>query len=573
MLKAPIWRKRFLFLSFAVLLPSGVFASDPPKNTGHATPPSWTPPARDWFDNTPVVPDPNAQADPLVLAGSGSFTLQPQFRPRKPGKTSTSSVAPFSDTVPLAGSHHFKLRANPLTVPGGSPQLIGQPFFYSTLNVAETEPYIIANNIYHADTGQTLTHHVAAFHHPATYNGSYDIWIHANYTTDATSASGLSTPALQYVPSGYTFSTDPWLSQNSFNDGIAPRRMYLSGVTATRNAQGVGVSPSAVRVWYSDTGGITWSGGWPVDSRSAGQPILDRPTSAVSDYSGTRGYYYVAYTEMGNPATLWITSSTNGVHPFCNAVPPIRCYPPQLTTAVVSNRDTPFAAQIIINPATGRLYVLYWPQTTVYGNAEIRMRRSSDWSVTNFEVDGFGNPIEYTIANGFTSTGFLYNGIRAFTAPTAKYNSATGRIDLAWHGSNSGSNGTAIFYMSFDPDVVTSYNTPMPYARIDATGDQYDPVLDHDPNGYTFISYLSNQDDGSNNSWYKHYGVAVAPWGYIYNPVAFDSTTMNPIMPGDYHGNFYWSSLDAFGARWLTVDAPWNTTTDYYLDVRWSNIQ
>jgi len=44
-------------------------------------------------------------------------------------------------------------------------------------------------------------------------------------------------------------------------------------------------------------------------------------------------------------------------------------------------------------------------------------------------------------------------------------------------------------------------------------------------------------------------------------------------MPGDYHGNFYWSSLDASGARWLTVDAPWNTTYDYYLDVRWTNVK
>ena len=43
-----------LFLSFASF---GVYASDPPKNTGTATPPVWIKPGIDWFDSKPVIRD------------------------------------------------------------------------------------------------------------------------------------------------------------------------------------------------------------------------------------------------------------------------------------------------------------------------------------------------------------------------------------------------------------------------------------------------------------------------------------------------------------------------------------
>ncbi|HEX8153090.1 MAG TPA: hypothetical protein VF698_08200, partial [Thermoanaerobaculia bacterium] len=386
-----------------------------------------------------------------------------------------------------------------------------------------------------------------------------------------------STPFRLSVPAGYTVSGDPWLVANSFDDGVAPRRIYASGITFNRDANGNAVAPSAVRVWYSTNGGQTWSGGWPVDSRVAGQPILDRPTATVSEHSGTRGYYYIAYTEFSNPMRLWITSSTNGVTPFCNAVQPIRCYAPQLTTALVSDREGPFGPAIVVNPNTGRLYVLWWTQFTPFGNAAIRMRRSSNWSVGNFELDGNGNPLEYTIANGYTSAGFLPNGIRAFTNVSAKYNSATGRIDLTWHGANAGSNANAIFYMSFDPDAVTTTNTPMAYSRIDAAGDQYQPVLDTDDNGWTFVSYLSNQNsvNGSgqpDNQRYQLYGFAVAPWGGIYSSYPLENATHTPFWPGDYFGNYFWTSLDGDGARWNVLDAVSNPDGSQR-DLRWTGVK
>jgi hypothetical protein len=165
----------------------------------------------------------------------------------------------------------------------------------------------------------------------------------------------------------------------------------------------------------------------------------------------------------------------------------------------------------------------------------------------------------------------LHNGFNALTAISAKYNSSTGQIDLAWHGSDASSNGAAIYFMSFNPDTVTSSNTPMPYSRIDAANDQYDPVLDVDNNGWTLVSYLSNQDDPSNIE-YSHYGFAVAPWGFIYPPVRLDSATHH-YWPGDYSGNFFWSSLDADGARFHLIDAVENPVGSGTLDTRWMGVK
>jgi hypothetical protein len=374
-------------VSLLLLLPALALASDPPKNTGHATPPVWIKPAVEWFDNRAVTPDPNAQAGPLIVAGYGSSFTSARTRPQQPAPRGGTALRPggtAEPSVPLAGSHRYRLRIAPTDVSTGSPRLIYS--WIEAISNTDTEPVIIANDI------SGTTYQVAAFHHNVVTNGRFVPWIHTSYATTANSSGfSPSSPNMLYVPSGYGFGTDPYLAENSFDDGIAPRRIYVTGCLDSTDGLGNAVAPSAVRVWYSDNGGQSWNGGWSIVSRDTGQ-IFDRDTAAVSEYSGTRGYFYDAYVDTTGSWSLYITSSTNGVTPFCNAVPPIRCYPPQLTTALVSTRDTPFNPQIVINPTTGRLYVLWWTETTPYGNTEIRMRRSSDWSVTNLEVDGNGNP-------------------------------------------------------------------------------------------------------------------------------------------------------------------------------------
>lgn len=555
-----------LFLLF--FISSAAVASNPAKNTGKAKPPLWTPPEIEWFDQTPVTPDPHAKADGRIAGGYGSSVLQ---RQAKRAKLASSPLTTAVTEVPLAGSKRFRLSASPLDASSGWPRTI-YSWMYQTPNESETEPAIVSNDV------GGVTYHVAGFHKPVVVNGLYNVWLHVNYATSITSSSfAPSAPVRLFVPSGYAASGDPWLAANSFNDGIAPRRIYASGINFNRDANGDGVAPSAIRVWYSNDGGQNWSGGWPIDSRVAGQALLDRPTTAVSEYSGTRGYFYAAYTEFTSPMRLWITSSTNGVTPFCNAVAPIHCIPPQLTKALVSDREGPFGPAIVVNPVTGRLYVFWWTQLTPFGNAAIRMRRSSDWSPTNFETDGSGNALEYTIANGYTSAGYLPSGLKALTNLSGKFNNYTGRVDLTWHGSDPFSNGTAIYYMSVDPDAVSQGNTPMAYSRVDAYGDQYEPVLDSDDSGWTFVSYLSNQNsvNGSgqlDNYRYQHYGFVVAPWGGIYSPYALESGTHRPSWPGDYHGNYYWSSLDIEGARWNVVDSVSNPDP-YLMDVRWTGVK
>jgi hypothetical protein len=176
-----------------------------------------------------------------------------------------------------------------------------------------------------------------------------------------------------------------------------------------------------------------------------------------------------------------------------------------------------------------------------------------DGSVTNLD------PTIFTIARFDLSPRTLSSGIVAFTVLTARFNSATNQIALAWNGQTPATNGTAIFYASFNPDTVTTSNTPLSYQTIDAFGDQYHPALDSDDAGWVLLAYHSNQNDPENRR-YQLYGVAIAPWG-IYTPSPLESDTHPPTpWPGDYFGNYYWTSLDASGSRWNVLNSPaWPT--------------
>jgi hypothetical protein len=106
----------------------------------------------------------------------------------------------------------------------------------------------------------------------------------------------------------YGHYADPWLAQDSAT-GPYPQRLYATGVAFDRTSDGTGnVADSAIGVWTSDNGGVTWSSPFYWTNATT---LMDKPTIAVSyDTSGvTNGYVYVTYALNGG---IYMYVSRNG---------------------------------------------------------------------------------------------------------------------------------------------------------------------------------------------------------------------------------------------------------------------
>lgn len=536
--------RRWVMCITFVVVTVNASGANPPRNTGNARVPHWVRPEIEFDDFTPGYPRADVFAPPDFGTRPVSSVALPEALLLRAPKMGVQSV-------PLAGSRRFRL-VTPNNVPGGPLN----PIFHhavsnGTASNPDAEPATISNDIAGA------TRHVAGWFQ---WDGNdWNLRAGGTSTLNSTGFTPLAITNLAY-PSGYTVSADPWLSQNSFDDGVAPRRIYLTGIVFNRDANGAGVSPSLIRTWYSNDGGATWNGGWNVDSRAAGQPFLDKPATDVSAYSGTRGYFYAAYVEFGNGTQrLLARRNTNGVAGRCNAVSPIRCYPPTFSEAEITAANNPQGAQVVVNPTNGRVYVLWYTQTNP---STIRMRRSNDGTMTGFE------PGEIIVANNFTFTWDVAPGMRSPTLPHARFNSVTNRLMLTWHGMDAGSQTSAVYYTSFDPDALIP-GSPVPArVRIDAFGHQHQPSLDHDDFGNVLVTYYSNQAD-LNNERYQLYGVYLSSGGGILTgPSVLNATQNPPAFVGDYRDNFYWTATDVDGGRWNTSWVPSTERRTYVTGVK-----
>ena len=434
----------------SLFIAASAFASNPPKNTGNKRPPDWKkPPVGDWdFDNTPAIPDPTLRAAPGLATMQVSTLLLPQAvnhaKTLQTGGTSTSQGAslvpnnPLHATrtqgvVTLAGSKRFVLATVSNDVPGG---LLNPIYTYDVSNSGsaayDVEPSVISNNVVVSPQTLEATYHVTAWaHDPGT--GHYGI---NTMSTSSLSSTGFTPGPItpMFMPSGYSDSGDNWTSENAFSDGIAPRRIYITGLMFNRDANNMAVNPSAIRTWYSDNGGGTWTGGWNIDQRDTGQFILDKPATDVSWYSGTRGYFYAAYVDLAAPQRVILREFTNGVQSG-RCLGPGHCIPPAFTETVVTSDGNllPQYPQVVVNSTNGHVYV-FWVNTILPGSPEIRMRRSLDGTVTNLD------PNEYVVANNYGLTGTVAADtsakMKALSIPHARFNPVTNQVMLTWHGSD-----------------------------------------------------------------------------------------------------------------------------------------
>lgn len=312
--------------------------------------------------------------------------------------------------------------------------------------------------------------------------------IHSSSTTDFSTFHPVDTPGQLPIPDGFLLSADPLMAVNPYSFGIAPRRMYCTGILFNPGKE---LELNSIGLWRSDDGGRNWSGPTIIAYENGGGFFLDKPAIAVSWYSGNLGYVYLTWVKVyvSNPSanSIWIARSTDGGLSFSDY---------QALTY-----DKVQGPQVVVDSSNGYVYAM-WVNWT---NNDIRSSRSPNQGV-NFEgheVVGGGN----LLMRGATING----NVRANTLPMARFNWSAARIMVVWHGY--GEAGTDIYYAY---KGCTSNCNPYGWEvqrRVNdgTTNDQFMPAIDFYSNGNVVIPFYDRRD--TDNLSYHQYFAYIYPDG------------------------------------------------------------
>ncbi|MDA8241407.1 MAG: sialidase family protein [Nitrospiraceae bacterium] len=371
------------------------------------------------------------------------------------------------------------------------------------------------------------------------------------------------------LPSGYQYTADPLMSKNAFNGGIAPGRIYTTGLIYNPGSgQSYGI-PNGIAVWSSNDGGRSWLQATIIISDTSDRTsTFDKPAVDVSWNSGSLGYVYAAYIYVyggTNPATTYIgvSRSTDGGVTF-----------PQ-TTVPFSTSDKINGVQVLVDYYSGYVYVLW----TDFSNNTIYMSTSRDmgttWSAPESVASGkMVNPNYF----GYQEYGFLKcsgsnNGVRAASVTMARFNWAANKISVVWHewkqGSPSNCNSLPPGSSGCTTEVYYAAKSPSGWqgkVKIsDAlTNDQFMPALDFDSTGNLTVTFYDRRDDANNIKYYP-YIARIDSTGRLRQANMRASTfqsdptkyTQYPCFIGDYHD--IWdqtiSNVDNYFSAWVGIPA------------------
>lgn len=348
---------------------------------------------------------------------------------------------------------------------------------------------------------------------------------YVGFTTDFFSWANTQLP----LPFGYSHSADPLQHANVFNDGIAPRRTYLTGIIYNGASN---ITPNAIGVWRSDNGGSTWSNPTLVAVNSSSTFFLDKPDVEVAWWSGTRGRVYVAYVRFHNtqPQTqnaIFVARSDDGGVSF-NA-------PVQVAQGFFQG------PQMLASTVGSRIYVIW----SDYNAANERLLMA--WS----DNQGATWTAPETVATGNLLTGAdpLTGNVRALTLPMARYNGVRNAIAVVWH--ELAADGRTDIY--FATKTATGWSAKKRINPVTAN-DQFMPALDYDPSGNYLVTYYDRSGDPNNlryrEKWVKidHLG-NILESGEVANGFESDPTLFPARFVGDYQDVWWWSFADMLGDR------------------------
>jgi hypothetical protein len=296
------------------------------------------------------------------------------------------------------------------------------------------------------------------------------------------------------MPSGYYRSADPLMSKNAFNGGVAPGRIYTSGLVYNPN----GAPPNGIAVWHSDNGGVSWSQPTIVIANTSDSTsTFDKPAIDVSWHNGSDlGYVYTGYVYIyggTNPATTYIgvNKSTDGGVTFG----PV--------SVVYSAQHQINGVQVLVNYYTGDVYVLWndFTANTIFMSTS--QDQGSTWSAP--ETVASGNMGNYSAK--------LNGNVRAGSVPMARFNWVANKICVVWHewkqSAPSNCNSLPAGYPGCTTDIWYTAKSSSGWQSKVKIGDsiaqdQFMPALDFDLTGNMTVTFYDRRDD-TNNIKYNVY--------------------------------------------------------------------
>lgn len=230
------------------------------------------------------------------------------------------------------------------------------------------------------------------------------------------------------LPAGYTWSVDPLFDENCYSNGIAPKRIYLTGLLLDSEFK----EHSRIALWRSDNGGLSWSGPTTVAQGSGAAGNVDKPDVAVSWHSGTRGYVYVAYVILKDSnSELWVKRSIDGGLTF-----PVE--------RLVEIGDVN-GAQVVVSLHSGYAYVIW----TDFTRNAIRMSTSDNYGTT------WTAPETAATGNMLDAADRINGDMKAGSLPMARFNWVANKVSIVWHECattcTSTSSNTDVYYTAKSP--------------------------------------------------------------------------------------------------------------------------
>lgn len=361
------------------------------------------------------------------------------------------------------------------------------------------------------------------------------------------------------LPAGHDESVDPVLDINPYQNGVSPETVYLGGLTYNLTASNNRTFPDAIVVWKSTDGGFNWGAPTIVDSHTSSvQGLLDKPDLAVSWYSPTRGYVYVAYAVVFNlgSSDLYVARSTDGGATFGSPV--------KLVSGYIQ------APQVVVSSNTGKVYV-FWMDLS---GQKFRMTSSNPNNFNVWTTQPTLNPTGTLMGPGEAIAGDglapCPSGVQAVTVPQARYNWVKDSIGVVWH-QKEASGKTNVYYAGFS---ATGWTAPK-VIQASSTSDQWMPALDFDETGDYLVVYFDRRNDPSNlkyrEAWAKVTSTGnVLATGFVSG--AFDSDPTETYgngqvcFKGEYQDVWYWpyASGGRFHALW-TGHPPSDSNDNVYI--------
>ena len=325
------------------------------------------------------------------------------------------------------------------------------------------------------------------------------------------------------VSPAYHSYADPFLAGNLFGGGLYPNRIYNVGIM--HNGQG---NPgSAIGLWPSDDGGLTWGGPTVVANDSSGTAFLDFPKVAVSSNWSSMGTVYVMFSRLvlapPGSVEIYVARSVDGGASFA---PPVQ----------VASGPSLGGHAVVVEPWTGKVVALWID----YLAQQIKMSQSPDLGASWLAAQVIFTPTSpHTFFLGYTS-----DGIRIYTTLMAAYNYATGQLGMVWHEFGGSTRGD-IFFSLRDTNGVWRAKS---LVNDVLTNDQFFPSIAFNNAGKGLIAFYDRRDDPTNEA-FRLYGVTLDAAGNLganFPMTQFSSKARNypQNFVGDYQQTCSWEYPD-----------------------------